>query len=313
MNILLYSENPEVSLQLCSLGRTLAHKTNGSLYAMILGFNVKELADKVAGTGVDKVYLLDDDNLKIFHPETYVNAVSSVTRRINPEVVLVGSTSKGKIVAGELAAELKCGSSTDIFKVELKNSELTLFRSIYSGMAVVKEELTSKPMVLCIKPGSYSESEIKDEKSEIEKVELEEVETKSRVLEHKPRESETELDKAEVVVVCGRGIEKREDLSIAEDLAEALNGLCGVSRPLAADHGWASAWVGLSGLTVKPKLYIGVGVSGQPQHIAGIRESETIIAINNDPNAPIFEYADYGVIGDLYQILPTLIRKLKSK
>ena len=132
------------------------------------------------------------------------------------------------------------------------------------------------------------------------------------IVEVKKKEIGVKLEEAEVVVVAGRGVKKKEDLAMLEELAKLLGGVVGCTRPLAADLKWFPIWVGMSGVTIKPKLYIGVGVSGQVQHVAGIRDSKVIVAINIDPNAPIFEHVDYGIVGDLYKVVPKLIEELKK-
>lgn len=152
-----------------------------------------------------------------------------------------------------------------------------------------------------------TEAEIIEKLIDTSKVSLELLEFSPKVVEEGVK-----LDEADVVVGGGRGLRKKEDLKLLKELASILGGAWGVTRPLAADYGWAPEWIGISGASINPKLYIATGISGQPQHTSGIRGSKVIVAINMDSEAPIFKFADYGIVGDLYQIIPKLIEKLKE-
>ncbi|PCN50708.1 hypothetical protein B6U99_03150 [Candidatus Geothermarchaeota archaeon ex4572_27] len=198
---------------------------------------------------------------------------------------------------------------TDVIAVRTVDGSVEVSRLAFGGMASVRVR-TKTPVLICISPG------VSAEVREVGEAPIEEVkpEVSERVrVDYKPREpGEVEPDKADVVIVAGKGFKKREDLEMAKELARILGGAWGVTRPLAADYGWASTWIGMTGLTIKPKLYIGIGVSGSPYHMVGVRASKVILSINIDPDAPIFEESDYGIVGDLYQVLPRLINRLKE-
>ena len=248
-----------------------------------------------------EVYLIKAGS---FDPFAYSEALKEIYVEKGAEAVLMESSAKGVAVASMLSAKLGIRCVSDVKAIEdgfVKRSAL--------GAAEAKVRI-AKPFVLCIKPGSFEKAEGK-ENGEVKTIEKS-YESKITLKEFREREKGADISEAEVVVCAGRGVKKKEDLAMLEELAKLLNGAVGVSRPLSADLKWMPNWIGMSGITVKPKLYVGVGVSGQIQHVAGIRDSKIIVAINSDPKAPIFENADYGIVGDLYEVLPKLIEKLRS-
>ncbi len=249
----------------------------------------------------NEVYLL---NAGDFDPSAYSDALSELAKELGVEAVVMESTSKGVSVASMLSVKLGFPCVTEVKQIEGDRVKRT---ALGAAEATIKVEF---PAILCVKPGSFERVE-GTANGEIKSVEKS-FERKISLVEFREREKGVDVSEAEVVVCAGRGVKKKEDLGMLEELAKLLNGAVGVSRPLSADLKWMPNWIGMSGVTVKPKLYLGVGVSGQIQHIAGIRDSKIIVAINTDPNAPIFENADYGIVGDLYQVVPKLIEKLKG-
>ena len=248
-----------------------------------------------------EVYLIKAGS---YDPSVYSEALKELYNEVSAEAVLMESSAKGVAVASMLSAKLGVRCVSDVKVIEdgyVRRSAL--------GAAEAKVKVDF-PIILCVKPGSFEKAEGK-ESGEIKVVEKS-FESKVNLVEFKEKEKGVDISEAEVVVCAGRGVKKKEDLAMLEELAKLLNGAVGVSRPLSADLKWMPNWVGMSGIAVKPKLYIGVGVSGQIQHVAGIRDSKIIVAINNDPKAPIFENADYGIVGDLYEVVPKLIEKLKQ-
>ena len=172
-----------------------------------------------------------------------------------------------------------------------------------------------KPHIATLLPGRFEKKADRTKKVEKIKIPYNQVESKVQILEIKKKApQELKIEEADIIVAIGRGLKKKEDIKLIESLAYAIGGVVGCSRSIAADLKWLTEehWVGLSGHKVKPKLYVAIGISGQAQHIAGIRDAKTIIAINNDPNAPIFKMCDYGFVGDLYEIVPKLIERLKE-
>ena len=301
MRILSYADSESWAGQL----RSLADSLKGEAAAVVPS---KELAQRVS-----KVYdLVYFSELGAFEPASYAGLLASATSDFKPEVSVFPCTNKGRILSGLQAAKLSAMAATDVIWAgwaDQEGSSLIVRRLVYGGRAVVDVRL-NLPSVICVSQGSYKERAPGTAQGKI--VEVKASTPTSRV-EFRPKRSEgVEPDKSDVVVVAGRGIRNRDDLEIVKELAAALNGAWSVTRPLAADYGWADSWVGISGLTISPRLYIGVGVSGQPHHMMGIRGSKVIVAVNKDPDAPIFEESDYGIIGDLYVVVPLLLKRLKE-
>jgi len=311
-----YSEHKDLMFELVGKGRELASKLETNLTAIMLGHNVKDHAKELVGYGAHKVIVVDDPQLNEFHIETYLNALTQLSKQHQPELFLIGSTRRGKELAARLAARLGAGCVADCLELEVdEQGKLLARRIVYGGNAIVTQVFRTKPQIVTVPRGKFEKPNYTEEhKGEVVNITDIQIETpKTGVVEVNPVPmAETRIEEAEVVVGGGRGLEKKEDSKILEELAETLGGQVGYTRPLAEDRKWFTEWVGLSGHTIKPKLYIACGISGVIQHVAGIRDSKTIVAINKDPEAPIFEMADYIVIGDLYEIVPALSAALKK-
>ena len=246
------------------------------------------------------------------HGEPYLDAVTEVVYRMasGHDVVILPSTKNAKTVGGAVAQRIGVEFLTDVLAFSISGRVLKAERYVFGNKAVAQIE-TQLPAVLTIASGRF-QGEPPQVESKIERVEVGAARVKKLSVEEKPRVA-VKIEEAEVIVSVGRGFKKKEDLQLAFELAALLKGQVGCSRPIAADLKWLeeSRWVGLSGKKVRPKLYLAIGISGQPQHLAGILESRIIAAINNDPSAPIFQNCDYGVVEDLYKIVPALIKRLK--
>ena len=312
VTILSYSIRDDIQLELASLANELINKYGGSSLSAIIGYNLKDRAKELSKY-FDEVVIADSEYLKVFDVNTYAKVLAEIAQSVRADVILTSSNRRDGAIASALSAILNVGSVSEVTKVELQQDlkDLILYRSAYGGLGQAKVRVLTSPIIISLKPGSYprlnpiKQGTIKEVKVQVNKVNVE-------LLEFKPKQISVKLDEADIVVVAGRGVKNKDDLKMLDELAKVLGGVVGCSRPLSADLGWFPVWVGMSGVTIKPKLYIGVGVSGQIQHVAGIRDSKIIVAINIDPNAPIFEYADYGIVGDLYKVLPRLTEKLRE-
>ncbi|MCE4609905.1 MAG: electron transfer flavoprotein subunit alpha/FixB family protein [Desulfurococcales archaeon] len=263
-------------------------------------------ADEVAKLGV-KVYVL-----KSQHPGALFNAVKKLYDEKQPKVIVGHGTKNNRDALSRLAGTYDLPMATDVIGVEFKDDHIIYKRGFLSERAIATEKIPY-PAIILINAKVFEPVQ-REGSGNIEEISVEEDSVK--LLEIKPKQlSGINLEDAEIIVGVGRGFKKKEDLELAFKLAELLGGQVGASRPIAADYKWLpeDAWIGISGKRVAPKLYIAVGISGAPQHMAGVNNSKIIVAINKDKSAPIFKLADYGVVADLYQFLPVLIKKLEEK
>ncbi|MCD6490692.1 MAG: electron transfer flavoprotein subunit alpha/FixB family protein [Candidatus Njordarchaeia archaeon] len=319
--ILIFAEQQEgkihpISFELLGKGRELADRLGEELSAVLLGHNMKDVAKELIYHGADKVYLFDHPSLRDFDIVLYKENIVDLVKEIKPKFFLVGATHLGRSLAPRVAAALETGLTADCIDLQLdEKGDLIQIRPAFTGNILAHIKTRTRPVMTTIrykifekmKPDTSRKGEIIERKVKLIE------NTGTRVL-RKERERTVNISDAEIIVSGGRGLKKPEDFKLLRELAELLGGVVGSSRPL-VDQGWISKdhQVGFSGNTVKPKLYIACGISGSPQHLAGMRDSKIIVAINIDPSAPIFRVADYGIVGDLYEIVPQLIKEIKKR
>jgi electron transfer flavoprotein alpha subunit len=310
-----FSEKYDLALEMLGKAREIADKLHTELAAVSIGYGVQEKANELIKYGADKVYLADNAALEHFQVEAYLSVLHGLAVSYKPGIILVGSTRNGKPLAARLATRLEVGCIPDCVGLSVdEHGGLVGERITYGGNAVAKMAFKAKPQIATVPARAFEKSEPKDREGQVVKLDVKVGESKTEVLETKPLEtSSVRIEDADVIVSCGRGLGKKEDKVLLDELAGVLCGQVGCSRPLAEDRKWFSEWVGLSGHKVKPKLYIACGISGVIQHVAGIRDAKVIVAVNKDESAPIFEVADYGVVGNLYEILPALKEALKKQ
>jgi electron transfer flavoprotein alpha subunit len=313
--ILVFSEKHDLMLEMLGKGREIADKLQMSLAAVLMGFNVQEKADELIKYGADKVYLVDNQALAHFQIEAYLSVLHNLAVIYKPEIILIGSTRNGKPLAARLATRLEAGCVPDCNRLSVdEQRRLVGERITYGGNAAAKITFKAKPQIATVPARAFEKPEPKDHSGQLVKLDVKIEESRTEIVETKPLEvSSVRIEDADVIISCGRGLGKKEDRALLDELATVLCGQVGCSRPLAEDRKWFTEWVGLSGHKVKPKLYIACGISGVIQHVAGIRDAKVIVAINKDEQAPIFEVADYGVVGNLYEILPALKEALKKQ
>lgn len=314
--IFVYSENRDLMLELLGKGGELASKLHTELTAAMLGNDVKKQAKELVGYGAQKVIVVDNSQLKEFQVEPYLGILAQLTQRHKPELLLIGSTRRGKELAARLAARLNVGCVPDCLELKVDDQgRLLAERIVYGGNAIVTQAFRTKPQIVTVPRRRFEKPKYKGG-TEGEILEVDDIQLqlpKTEIVEVKPIElGETKIEEARIVIGGGRGFDKKEDFKILDELAQTLGGQVGYTRPLAEDRKWFKEWVGLSGHTIKPELYIACGISGVIQHVAGIRDSKLIVAINKDPEAPIMEIADYIVVGDLYEIVPALSKALRK-
>jgi electron transfer flavoprotein alpha subunit len=313
--VLVYSDDKKLVFELLNKATELAKELHKKVIAVTIGH--EEYASEYAESGADLVIIVET-SLHQFKVEEYTNILETILKEYQNEIVLIGSNKNGKELAARLAAKLNTGCVMDATKLYIHDKKLTTERIVYSGNAIAVEQFVSSPQIVTI-PSKVFEPLQKNpnHKGEIVKKKIELEQSSSKILSIKEMKSEgVNVEDAQIIVSCGRGFKKKEDIKLVSELADTLKGrTVGCSRPIAADLKWLSEdhWIGLSGHKVKPKLYVACGISGQIQHIAGMRDSGVIVAINKDPEALIFKSADYGIVGDLYEVLPKLNNAIKAK
>ena len=289
------------------------------VYALFIGGDIAKRAENLFHYGADQVFVYDSPELLHFRIEPYAATFSNFIETYKPSTILVGGTTIGRSLAPRVAARFKTGLTADCTFLDMqKTTDLDQIRPAFGGniMAHIRTP-NSRPQFATVRYKIFnplSGCEIpKDAKVTTCSLEGIDLTSKIQVLAQNPKKSEKGIEDAEVLVVGGRGLKKPEDLALVKELAAALGGQYATSRPL-VEAGWSNArnQIGLSGRTVKPKLIITCGVSGSIQFRAGMQNSEYIIAINSDENAPIFSVAHVAIIGDLYQIVPEMINKINN-
>lgn len=313
--IWVFSEAHDLTIEMLGKGKELADKLQTELTAILIGNNVQDKANELIMYGADKVLLADNPALEHFQAEAYLGILHNLAMTHRPEILLVGSTRNGKPLAARLATRLNTGCVPDCAKLSVnENRRLIGERITYGGNAVAKMTFNSKPQIATVPSRAFEKPTPQTRNGQVIKLDVKIEEPKTQVVERKPLEtSNVNVEEAQYLVCCGRGLEKKDDKVLLEELANVLGGQVSCSRPLVEDRKWFTEWIGLSGHKVKPKLYMACGISGVIQHVAGIRDSKIIVAINKDPEAPIFEIADYGVVGNLYEVLPALKDALKKQ
>ena len=301
----------KVSYEAVSEGRRIADGLNTGLTAVILGSGIENIAAELGKYGADKALVADDPLLSDYTTDGYANVLADLIKAEDPAVIILGATIQGKDLGGRLAARLDAGLAMDCVAVKLENSQLIYTRPMFGGKVMADVTIENSPQIVAIRPNVMEVVESPKD-CVVEKPPLQIGDLKTAVLEKNMEIGDkVELTEAEIVVSGGRGT--GGDFSVIEKLASALSGAVGASRS-AVDEGWRahSDQVGQTGKVVSPTLYIACGISGAIQHLAGMSTSKYILAINKDPEAPIFSKADFGIAGDLFQIVPALTEEVKK-
>lgn len=306
-----------VSLELLGAGRKLADKLETPLAGVLLGHGIKNLCQQVIDYGADEVYVIDDEILENYRTESYMKGVIKLCQTYKPEIFLYGATSNGKDLASAVATDLSTGLTADttMLDVEVENRLLEASRPAFGGniMATILCK-KHRPQMATVRPKVMKALE--PEKNRIgkiieETIDLKEEDMRTRVLQIvKNINKKVNLSEAHIIVAGGKGMIDEKGFQLIHQLADVLGGSVGASRDV-VEAGWISHdhQVGQTGETVTPKIYFAIGISGAIQHVVGMKNSEFIFAINNDPNAPIFDVATYGIVGDALEIVPELIKQ----
>jgi electron transfer flavoprotein alpha subunit len=317
----LHGELRRGTYELLGEGRRLADKLDVELSAVLLGDQVQDLTKDLVARGADRIYLAQDPVLSHYRTGPYTDVLAGMVNRHKPEIVLISATPQGRDLAPRVAARLSAGLTADCTGLDIDENDRLLVqtRPAFGGnlmATIVCRE--ARPQMATVRPGVMKALDPDAARAgEVIQVpvHLDERSVLSKIVEIVQQEGDGQvnLQDAEIIVSGGRGLGKPENFALIRDLAEALGGAVGASRA-AVDAGWIPAYhqVGQTGRTVQPKLYIACGISGAVQHLAGMASSDCIIAINKDPSAPIFNIATYGVVGDLFEVVPALTKTLKG-
>lgn len=307
-----------VTLELIGKAKEMADKIHHPVYCLFIGHNIGNSAKKLLHYGVDKVFVYDNKELKHFRIEPYTAAFEDFISKTKPSIALVGGTTIGRSLAPRVAARFKTGLTADCTILDVQeNTDLDQIRPAFGGNIMAHIYTPNhRPQFATVRYKIFSVPEESiDSNGEIIScyIEQDKINSSITVLEVREKEEVSGIEEAEVIIVAGRAIRKLEDMNMIYKLSDILNAKVAVTRPL-IESGWADPkkQIGLSGRTVKPKLIITCGVSGAIQFVAGMNKSDCIIAINKDENAPIFNCSHYGIVGDIYEIIPKLIEKLNN-
>jgi len=304
----------DVTLEMLTKGRQLAEETGAQLVAGLLGHQVDPFAEDLK-KWAHQVVLVEDEKLANFNADAYQRVLASLLGDRAPDVTFIGHTSYGMDLAPSLAVELDLPLATDCLDVRLEDGKPIVLRQVYNGKLNAEMSFAGTPCMVTLRQGAVASGagDLDGQVTGVDSPLTEEIAYRKFLEYVEAAVGDVDITQADVLVSVGRGIREEKNMPLVEDLARALGGVLSCSRPV-TDSGWlpSDRQVGQSGRTVKPKLYVAVGISGAFQHLAGMSGSETIVAVNKDPNAPIFSVADYGIVGDLFQVVPALTERINE-
>ena len=305
----------DISLEMLTKGRQLADQVSGELLAVVIGKNVNRYGPRLA-QWADKVLAVKNDELEDSQAEPYQKTLALIIKERKPKLVLIGHSSFGMDLAPALAVDVGAPLATDCTNIAIDNGTITVTRAIYNGKVnALYSFAPSETLIVTGRPGEFPVKE-GHQMGSVEEIACpveEEIDYKLFEGYIEPEVGDVDITKAEVLIAVGRGIKDKGNIELAEELASALGGVLACSRPV-VDYGWLPSGhqVGLSGKTVKPKLYLALGISGAFQHMVGLRGSNMIVAINRDAKAPIFTDANYGIVDDILKVVPILTQKIND-
>ncbi len=301
----------KVTFEAVSEGRRLADGLNTDLTAVVMGSGVENITGELEKYGADKILVADDPVLAEYTTDAYTNVLANIIKPLDPELIIIGASTQGKDLAARLAARLDAGMAMECVAIRLENSGLVFTRPMFGGKVLADVEIEGTPKIVAVRPNVMSIAE-SPKAASVEKADVRAGDVATSVIETKAEAGDkVELTEADIIVSGGRGT--GGDYAVIEELAALFGGAVGASRS-AVDEGWRphSDQVGQTGKVVSPNLYVACGISGAIQHLAGMSTSKYIVAINKDPEAPIFAKADFGVVGDLFEVVPEIIEEVKK-
>jgi electron transfer flavoprotein alpha subunit len=304
-----------MSWETLAAGQQFAQQLQAPVAAAVLGQGMASLAQELAGKQLERVYSVEHELLKDYTPDTYTAALRQLIDKIKPQYVIFPHTYQVRDFLPKLATALDRVAVSDVVAHRVEDGKLVLVRQLFQGKLNVDVRFTGEPPYFAsLQAGAYRADRIEAGSAAVEAFTPQLSPPRIKPLEmFREAARAVDLTAAEIIVSVGRGIKEADNIPIVQKLADALGGELAASRPI-CDSGWLpmERQVGSSGQTVAPKMYLAVGISGAIQHLVGMKGSKTIVAINKDPNAPIFEVADYGIVGDLFQVVPALVEEVKK-
>lgn len=305
-----------MSFEAMTAGQRVATSLGVPLQAAVVGSAVEDLAKDAAGYGAAKVFAVNHELLAQYTPDGYTAALEQLIKEQTPKAVIFPHTYQVRDYAPKLATRLGKGLISDVVEVKTEGADTIFVRQLFQGKLNSDVRATSEPEFVSVQAGAFRATEASTEAGAIEtfKPQLDASQIRSKPEEpFREAQRSVDLSSADIIVSVGRGIKEKDNLPVVEELASVLGAELAASRPI-CDNGWLpmERQVGSSGQTVAPKVYFAVGISGAIQHLVGMKGSKTVVAINKDENAPIFETADYGVVGDLFEVVPALIAEIKK-
>lgn len=307
-----------VSLEMVTAGRNIAAALGRPLVAALFGATIAEAAQELAHTGVGRVVVADDSRLATYTADAATAVLVDIVRRVDPVAVLIPGTTAGRDYAPRVAARLRTGLAADCVDLSVEQGAVIAVRPVLGGRVQTAVNLAgSQPQMATVRPGSFEKAGRAGAAAEIETIPVNLTEADQRVTVRGILQEESSaaarLSEAKVIVSGGRGLKEPQNFALIEELAAELGAAVGASRAV-VDAGWRphQEQVGQTGQTVAPRLYIAVGISGAVQHLVGMQGADYIVAINRDPDAPIFKVASFGIVGDLFEVVPAVISELRA-
>ncbi len=305
----------KISFELAGAARKLADQLGEEVSAVLLGSGVEGTAAELGKYGVDKVYVADDPALAVYTTDAYAAAVAKIVKENDPAILLLGASSQGKDLSARLAGRLATGLATDCTELKIADGKMVAVRPVYAGKCFIEVVSLATPQMASLRPNVFPAVE-SAKAGAVVKFDpgIDPAQLKTKVIEvQKDTSGRVDLTEASIIVSGGRGMQGPEGYKILEELADLLNATIGASRA-AVDAGWRpqSDQVGQTGKVVSPNLYIACGISGAIQHLAGMSSSKIIVAVNKDSEAPIFSKADFGIVDDLFKVVPELTKECRK-
>lgn len=312
---LIYSERDELAWDLLAWIAAQGD-TIGPSMAVVLGKEALSRAEDYRSFGPESIYVSTDPALDALQDDVIAKALAEVVEQSDATLILVGATRRGSSLAPRLAQLLDAGCVSEVVEIDIESGRLVTGRYALGGNTISREVVRTSRQVMAVVPGTVERALPGDPAGEIIPLALSLTPSRAVVVERRPKPpAAVDITESELIVCVGRGLAKRDDLPLVDELAQALGGEVACTRPLSYEYDWLpeDRMIGISGQKCSPGLLLSLGVSGQVQHTVGIMGAKTIVAVNDDPNAPIFKQADYGLVGDLYEIVPLLIERLRQR